>query len=79
MNTSINGTMTREATAKYLNVSLPTLDAYLHRKENPIPAIKAGRKYLIPCSMLESWLNAEAVRNMSSMSNMANGEGATNE
>ena len=65
MNTSIYGTMGRETAARYMNVSLPTLDAYLHRAENPLPAIKAGRKYLIPVSLFETWLKEEAERNMS--------------
>ena len=65
MNTYSDGIMTREATARYLKVSLPTLDAYLHRAENPIPAIRAGRKYLIPFTLLEVWLKDEAERNMS--------------
>lgn len=59
-----NATMTREQLARHLNLSLPTIDGFLHRKENPIPSIRAGRRYIIPCALLEKWLVEEAERNM---------------
>ena len=59
---NIYGTMPREMTAKYMTVSLPTLDALLQREENPLPCIKVGRKYLIPTALLDEWLKAEAER-----------------
>ena len=61
----MNGTMTRDQAAEYLNVSLPTIDAYIHRESAPLPHIKAGRKYLIPTAMLNEWLVQEAQRQTS--------------
>ena len=58
------GTFTREQAAKYLNVSLPILDGFLHRCANPLPALRAGRKYLIPRDGLDAWLADEANRQM---------------
>lgn len=58
------GTFTREQAAKYLNISLPILDGFLHRHANPLPSIRAGRKYVIPRAGLEEWLTAEAARQM---------------
>lgn len=57
-----NGTLTREETARYLNVSLPVVDAYMHRRDNPLPNIRVGRKYIIPSALLDEWLRAEAER-----------------
>ena len=62
MNISTHGTLTREQAAKYLNVSLPTLDAFLHRYDNPLPCIRAGRKYLVPLASIEAWLISESSR-----------------
>lgn len=56
------GTMTRKMAAEYLGISLPTLDSFLHRQSNPLPSIKAGRRYIIPVEGLETWLAAEAAR-----------------
>lgn len=56
-------TLTRAETAKALQVSLPILDAWLHRAENPIPCIRAGRKVLIPAEELSRWINDETARN----------------
>lgn len=61
------GTFTREQAAKYLNISLPILDGFLHRSTNPLPSIRAGRKYVIPCHGLDDWLAEEANRQMGGM------------
>ena len=61
MNT-VNGTFTREQAAKYLHISLPLLDAFLHRGLNPIPSIRAGRRYIIPRTGLDDWIATEAKR-----------------
>jgi len=47
--------------------SRPTVMAFIHRSENPMPHIKAGRKYLIPRAALETWLIEEAARNAMSI------------
>lgn len=57
-------TLTRKETAQMCNVSLPTLDSFMHRNDNPLPYIKAGRKYVIPRSLFLEWLEAEAQRQM---------------
>ena len=53
-------TLTRVEAAEHCNVSLPILDGLLHRKENPLPHIKVGRRYIIPRASLEKWLAEEA-------------------
>lgn len=58
-------TYTRTEAAKALQVSLPVLDAYLRRKDNPLPSIRlssAGKrgKVLIPAEGLSRWIMEEA-------------------
>ena len=43
--------------------SRPTIMAYINRSKNPLPCIRAGRKYMIPRAALETWLLEEAARN----------------
>ena len=57
-----HGTLTREGAAQYLHVSLPTLDGYLHRAKHPLPHVRAGRKYIISCELLNDWLREESRR-----------------
>lgn len=54
---------TRAEAKKTLNVSFPTLDAWLRRADNPLPCIHAGRKVLIPAEGLARWIEEEAARN----------------
>ena len=63
-------TYTRAEACKALQVSLPTLDAFLKRSENPLPSIRVSArggdrcgKVLIPVSRLTAWLDEEAIRN----------------
>lgn len=60
-------TLTRTEAAKTLQVSLPILDAWLHRNDNPLPCFRAGRKVLIPAEGLSRWIDEEAARNMAHM------------
>ena len=55
-------TLTRKEAAERCNLSLPVLTSFMNRAENPLPYIRAGRKYLIPRAGLEEWLAAEAER-----------------
>lgn len=55
-------TLTRKEAAEQCNVSLPTLDAYLQRRENPMPCIRAGRKVIIPLEPLKEWLEKESTQ-----------------
>ena len=48
--------------ADALQVSLPTLDAWIRRAENPLPSIRAGKKILIPVEGLSVWVREEAAR-----------------
>lgn len=52
----------RKEASERIGISLPTLDAFLNRSDNPLPHIRAGRKVIIPVSSLEAWLTAEAAR-----------------
>lgn len=54
--------LSRKEAAELCNVSLPTLDGFLNRRENPLPSIRAGRKILISAELLKEWLNEESVR-----------------
>ena len=57
-------TYTRREAAAAIGVSLPTLDAFMNRKENPLPRIRQGYKLiLIPRAALEQWVIDEAMRN----------------
>lgn len=57
-------TYTRREAAAALGVSLPTIDAFMHRRDNPLPYIRKGpRCILIPRATLETWVQEEAVRN----------------
>lgn len=57
-------TYTRREAAAALGVSLPTIDAFMHRRDNPLPCIRnGGRLYLIPKAALETWALEEAARN----------------
>jgi len=55
-------TLTRKEAAEVCSVSMPTLDAYLRRKENPLPSFRVGRKWIIPADSLRQWLLEEAAR-----------------
>jgi len=55
--------ITRNDASKTLNVSLPVLDAWLRRADNPLPCIRAGRKVLIPADGLSRWIEEETARN----------------
>ncbi len=55
-------TLTRKEAAEFCSVSLPTLDSYLRRRDNPLPSIRAGRKWIIPVEGLRQWLLDEAAR-----------------
>ena len=55
-------TLTRKEAAEQCNVSLPMLDAYLKRSNNPMPFFRAGRRVLIPLEALRKWLEEETAR-----------------
>lgn len=55
---------TRSDACQALNVSMVTLDAFLHRANDPLPSFRAGsRKILIPVKSLEAWVERETQRN----------------
>lgn len=54
--------LTREEAAEQCSVSLPVLDAYLKRSNNPMPCFRAGRRVLIPREALKKWLEEETAR-----------------
>lgn len=54
--------LNRKEAAAAGGISLPTLDAYLKRVDNPIPHFRAGRKVLIPAEGLRRWIEEEAQR-----------------
>lgn len=58
-------TYTRREAAAALGVSLPTIDSFMHRRDNPLPCIRngGGKLYLIPKAALEAWALEEAARN----------------
>ena len=52
-----------DETCNVSDLSRPTIMAFIHRAENPLPHIRVGRKYIIPRAALEAWLMEEAARN----------------
>ena len=56
-------TLTIAEACEALNLSRPMVDRYIHRKENPLPCIKTGRRYVIPRAAFETWILEEAQRN----------------
>lgn len=56
------GAFKRREAAEYIGVSLPVLDSFLNRKENPLPSLKCNRLILIPVNGLNKWLADEAER-----------------
>jgi len=63
-------TYTRKECSEKTGMSLPMLDAFLHRSESPMPHICVGRKILIPVNALEVWL-LEEVKRVSSSNGLA--------
>jgi len=56
--------LTRREAAEHMRISLPTLDNYIRRAENPLPILKSGKRVLIPADDLRKWLSEEAARCM---------------
>lgn len=56
-------TLTRSEAARELSVSLPVLDGWLHRADNPLPHIRSNRRVIIPAAGLQNWLLEEVERN----------------
>jgi excisionase family DNA binding protein len=52
----------RKEISEKLGLSIPMVDAFLHRINYPMPHIRAGRKVLIPATAVEQWLLDEAER-----------------
>lgn len=44
--------LTRREAAEHMRISLPTLDNYIRRPENPLPILKSGKRILIPADDL---------------------------
>ena len=55
-------TATRKEIAQRYGVCLATLDGWLHRADNPLPHVKAGKKVLISISAADRWFEAEGER-----------------
>lgn len=49
---------TREEAAKAAGVSIPTMTQWLARSD--FPAIKVGRRWVIPCNAFKTWLDDQA-------------------
>ena len=46
----------RKQACEITGMSFPSLDAFMHREQNPIPHFRVGRKVLIPRAALEQWV-----------------------
>lgn len=53
---------TRHEAAELINLSIPTLEIYMKRVDNPIPHLRVGRRVLIPAEGLRRWVEEEAKR-----------------
>lgn len=56
-------TMTIAEACGALGLSRPVVDRYVHRRDNPLPTIRTGRRYVIPRAAFEAWILEEAQRN----------------
>ena len=63
MENKLSMTLDIEETVQALNLSRPIVMAYIHRKDNPLPCIKTGKRYRIPRTSLERWIEEEAAQN----------------
>lgn len=63
MENSLKLTLSVDEACASTGYSRPTIMAFIHRAENPLPYIKASKKYMIPRAALETWLIEEATRN----------------
>ncbi len=60
--------LTRQQAADYMNVSLNSIAAFMHRAENPIPFFRVGaRKILFPLDALNDWMHEEVERAKAAM------------
>ena len=50
------------ALTEYACVSERTLREWIHRAENPLPAVQVGNKLLIKKSVFDEWLAAYTIR-----------------
>ena len=50
--------------AELMGVSAAKFMPWLKRRDNPVPHIKEGRKYLIPGNLLAQWIKDEAARSI---------------
>ena len=46
---------------EYACVSERTLREWIHRSENPLPAVQVGNKLLVRKSVFDQWLTAHAI------------------
>ena len=52
-------TLTMAEACEIIGVSMPTLRGFLHRQADPLPAMRAGRRWLISRNGLEEWLQRQ--------------------
>ena len=58
--------LSRKEASELTGICLPYIDAYIARKENPLPHFHNGRSIVIPTAAFREWLDAEAKRSMAS-------------
>lgn len=49
------------ALTEYASVSERTLREWIHRFENPLPAVQVGNKLLVKKSVFDQWLTGHAI------------------
>ncbi len=54
--------MDLKAVQRYACVSERTLREWIHRSENPLPAVQVGKKILVRRSELDHWLQMHVLR-----------------
>ena len=47
--------------AEALSVSMPTIYAMIHRRENRLPSFRYGRKILIPIAGLQDFIRRQSI------------------
>ena len=61
--------MTRRECAEYLRISIDGLNALVHRNDDPLPRMEAGRRFLFDPTEVLAWARRQADRKIEAQKN----------